>query len=147
MPRCSLRRLRPRAARPRPAARPLVRARRGMTLVEVLVALGILAVALVGLTEYIARFARTVNQEVLRATAADLVVSRLESVKGVTRYDSLGVLAGTETSIPNYPAYHRVTAVVRRTSTTTDHQVITVFVTHPGMPGDTVRKTTMIARF
>ena len=143
MPRLSLRR-RPagRAATPR-----LVRARRGMTLVEVLVALSILAVSLVALAEYITRFSRVVNREALRATAADLVVSRLESVKGVTRYDSLGVYRGTESSIPDYPGFRRVTTIVRRASGTTDHQVVTVVVTHAGMPGDTVRKTTMIARF
>ena len=66
--------------------RPMV-ARRGMTLVEVLVALTILSVVMLGLGKFTTNFARTVSESGIKSTAGDLVADRLEVVKSGSRYD------------------------------------------------------------
>ena len=127
--------------------RPPARMRHGMTLIEVLIALVILATVLVGLCEYMGRFARQINVTSVQATAADLVVSRLELVKGVSRYGRVDGFAGTEASIAGFAGFGRVTTVTRVSDASTDHKIVTVSVTHPILGADTVKKTTVVARF
>ena len=135
-----------RRRRPPAPPSPFARPRRGMTLVEVLVALVILAGVLVGLCEYMGRFARQINVVAVEATAADLATSRLESLKGVTRYDRLDAFAVSESAIPSAPGYTRVTSVQRTATTRLDYRTVTVTVTHPTLAA-AVRKSTVIARF
>lgn len=130
----------------RAAAPPAARARRGMTLVEVMIALVILVGVLVGMCEYMGRFARQINVVAVEATAADLATSRLEALKGITRYDRLDDFAATESALPAAPGYTRVTTVQRTTTTQVDYRTVTVSVAHPSL-GAPVRKTTVIARF
>ena len=123
------------------------RARRGMSLVEVLVALVILSTVLIALCEYLGRFAREVNVTAVNATAGDLVTSRLEAIKGITRYDRVDSHAVTETAIPGFPGYRRITSVARVANAREDYKLVTVRVTHPFLGADTVRKTTVVPRF
>jgi prepilin-type N-terminal cleavage/methylation domain-containing protein len=122
-------------------------ARRGMTLIEVLIALVILATVLVGLAEYLGRFARNVNVTAVQATAGDLVTSRLEALKGITSYDRVDAFALTETAIAGFDRYTRITTVSRVSSAQEDYKLVTVRVTHPILGADTVRKTTVVPRF
>lgn len=133
------------SARRRPGAR--VRARRGMTLIEVLIALVILSTVLVGMAEYLGRFARQVNVTAVSATAADLVTSRLEFIKGITNYARVDSYAVTESTLPGYPGYSRITSVSRVSSSSEDYKLVTVRVSHPILGADTVRKTTVVPRF
>ena len=137
----------PRAIAPAAPPRHARAQRRGMTLIEVMIALVILATVLVGLSEYLGRFARQVNVTAIQATAGDLVTSRLEVVKGVTNYDRVDAFALTESAIPGHPRYTRVTTIVRVASATEDYKRVTVHVTHPTLGADTVRKTTVVPRF
>ncbi len=130
-----------------PAPRRRARGRRGMTLMEVLIALVILATVLIALCEYLGRFARQVNVTAVSATASDLVTSRLEFMKSVTSYARVDGYAVTETSIPDFPAYTRITSVTRVSSAQEDYKLVTVRVTHPILGADTVRKTTVVPRF
>ena len=134
----------PRRLRSGPGPR---RARHGMTLIEVLVAVVILATVLVSLAAYLGQFTRDLNKNGLRNIAGDLVTSRLEFIKSVTRYDAIDAFAVTESSMPGYARYKRVTQVRRVADATQDYKRVTVTVTHPFLVGESVKKTTVVARF
>jgi prepilin-type N-terminal cleavage/methylation domain-containing protein len=121
--------------------------RRGMTLLEVLIAVVILATVLVGMARYMGQFTRDLNKNGIRNVAGDLVTSRLEFIKSITNYSAIDAYAVTETSITGHPDYRRVTQVVRVNNASTDHKRVTVTVTHPFLGGESVKKTTVVARF
>lgn len=123
------------------------RGRRGMTLIEVLIALVILATVLVGLAGYLGTFSRDLTKNGFRNVAADIVTSRLEFIKGVTSYAAIDGFAESGASVTGRPGYRRTTQVVRVSSATTDYKRVTVTVTHPGLVGESVKKTTVVARF
>jgi Tfp pilus assembly protein PilV len=118
-----------------------------MTLMEVLIALVILATVLIALCEYLGRFARQVNLTAISATAGDLVTSRLEFIKSITNYARVDGYAVTETDITGFPGYTRITSVTRVASAVEDYKLVTVRVTHTFLGADTVRKTTVVPRF
>ena len=132
---------------PAAAGRARPRPRRGLTLIEVLIALVILATVLIGLAEYLGRFARQVNVTAVQATAGDLVTSRLEVVKGITSYATVDAFAVTESAIPGFAGYTRITSVSRVSNAREDYKLVTVRVAHPILGVDTVRKTTVVPRF
>lgn len=139
------------STRRRPARRtPAPRRARGMTLVEVLVALTIFGVALLGMARYSMLFSRSVNDIRWRSRAGQLAVNRLEQVKAGAVYDSIDAwFARKETAIPDAPGFTRTTLVQRTggaAGDSVDFRTITVLVTAPGLK-DTVRKTTIIANF
>ena len=134
---------RPRACRARRAPT----GRRGMTLIEVLIALVILSTVLIGLCEYLGRFARQVNVTAVQATAGDLVTSRLEFVKGITTYGRVDSFGVTESTIDGFPGYSRITSVARVANAREDYKLVTVRVWHPILGADSVRKTTVVPRF
>lgn len=123
------------------------RARRGMTLVEMLVALTILGTVLVGLSGVLTGFVRSLNVEAQRARSLDLAVARLESLKGITRYEALSSEAGTESSITGYPGFTRITRVQRVRNSTDDYMNVTVKVVGRLSAKDTVSKSTVIPRY
>ncbi len=133
-----------RHAAPAPAA-PL-RGRRGISLLEVMVALTILGTTLIGMAEYGRRYARTNANSAMLNNALDLASARLERVKAERNYTSMDTLATTELSIAGYPNYKRVTAIVQTLTAQYAYKTVTVTVTHPSMP-NAVKKTSAIARF
>ncbi|HEU4631937.1 MAG TPA: prepilin-type N-terminal cleavage/methylation domain-containing protein [Gemmatimonadaceae bacterium] len=137
------------SARPvrRPAHGRLVRRRQGMTLLEVLIAVVILATVLVGLAGYLAQFTRDLNKNALRNTASDIVTNRLEFLKSVTSYAALDDFIETGAAVPGQPNFRRTTQVVRITNVATDYKRVTVTVTHPALAGESIRKSTVVARF
>jgi Tfp pilus assembly protein PilV len=120
-----------------------------MTLIEVLAALVILTGALTGMALFVARFARTVADSGVRATASDLVAERLETVKAAARYVQIDAFVSTESVIAGFPRYRRQTLVRHvggQPSDTDDYKVVTVIVTAPALR-QPVKKTTVIGSF
>ena len=124
--------------------------RRGLTLVEVMVALVILGGVMIGLAMFSVRLAQATSRSRIRVTAAQLAADRLEAVKGAPRYTAIESLyVATESSIPLYPKYTRRTWVQRvggGFADTIDYKIVTVQVTHSQIAG-AVRKTTTIAPY
>ncbi|MBV6521153.1 MAG: hypothetical protein MNPFHGCM_01280 [Gemmatimonadaceae bacterium] len=120
--------------------------RRGMTILEVVVALSILAASLIGMAEYGRRYSRTNASSSVMNQAIDLATARVERVKAERNYTSMDTLAVTETVIPGYPMFRRVTTIVRTLTGAMDYKTVTVAVTHSSL-AVTVKKTTAIAQF
>lgn len=124
--------------------------RSGMTLIEVIVAMVLLAGVLLALGQFSAALARTTGGARLTATATQLVGDRLETVKGAPRYSAIESLyVATETSLPGFQDFRRQTFVKRvggQPTDSIDYKIVTVEVTHPGL-SRSVRKSTIIAPF
>lgn len=124
--------------------------RRGMTLLEVLVAIVILVGPLLAIAAFSGKLARAVGENGVRTRASQLAVARIEEVKGATRYDSLALrYAGTEYAVPGAPGFRRLTALRRVGGTGTavvDYYVVTVEVSAAGLKRP-VRKTTVVSNF
>ena len=127
----------------------LVRQRGGMTLVEVIVALVILAGAMIALARFIGTFSRTVNDSAVKAEATQLAAERLEVVKAIQRYADVEAAAITETDIVGHRNFTRRT-VVRRVggaaSDDEDYKIVTVIVSAPALRTP-VKRTTVISEF
>jgi prepilin-type N-terminal cleavage/methylation domain-containing protein len=120
--------------------------RSGMTLIEVMIALVILTGALLGMGKFITSFSHATSDGALSSVASDLVLDRLETIKGSTAYASLDAYAVTETSIIGFAGYKRVTQVARTLDATQDYKAITVTVSNPAL-STPVKKSTIIAAF
>lgn len=122
----------------------------GMTLVEVLVALVLMAGVLLALGRFSAALAHTTGEARLVATATQLVADRLETVKGVPRYTAVESLyVATESNLTGFTGFKRQTQILRVGGTTTDsidYKIVTVTVTNPALKNQ-VRKTTIISVF
>ncbi len=127
-------------------------AREGFSLVEVVVALGLLTVVLLGLALFVSNMAHATSESRLLGTASELAANRIETIKGSTNYASIDTFAATETSItgsPTYSGFTRQTYVQHVGGAITDsvdYRIVTVVVTNPAMAGS-VKKTTAIAAF
>jgi len=128
-----------------------MRTRRGFTIIEILVAIVILAVLAMGVARFSAGFATALSNSSVRVVAAGVATDRLQVIGADPRYTALVTLyntgAGADTTgFPDFPRMHRLTYVVRDQSGTParDRTTITVKVIDPGMP-DTVAVTSVIA--
>jgi Tfp pilus assembly protein PilV len=121
-------------------------ARRGISLLEVMMALTILGTALIGMAEYGRRFAKTNAGAMTSNTALDLATERIERVKAERNYVSMDTLATTESINMTGIVYTRITAIVQTVSTQVDYKTVTVTVTRPTMSRP-IKKTTSVARF
>lgn len=124
-------------------------ARRGMTLLEVMVALTILTGALLALGRYSGEFTRTNTNSRLRLTALELATARLDSIKGSATYTAIDGFAGTESTISGYPNFSRVTTIRRvggGAADLVDYKVVSVSVTGTGLRAP-IKKTTMMTAF
>jgi prepilin-type N-terminal cleavage/methylation domain-containing protein len=126
-----------------------MRPRRGMTLVEVMVSLVLLAGVALGMAGFVAGFARSSRGSDARLTASDLAAERLDDVKRAAVYDSIeAVYAKTESTIPGHAGFTRTTVVGRvgGAADSLDYKIVTVTVSGPGL--DTpVKKSTGISAF
>jgi prepilin-type N-terminal cleavage/methylation domain-containing protein len=123
-----------------------MRRRGGMTLIEVMIALVILTGALLGMGKFITSFSHATSDGALSSVASDLVLDRLETIKGSNSYALLDSYNATELTIPGFTGYKRVTQVTRTLNATTDYKAITVTVSNPGL-NTPVKKSTIIAAF
>ncbi len=138
------RRLIARQRRPRPRA--------GFALLEVMLALTILAGAILTAGGYFTKMARGVSDERIRAQALYLIGERFEEVKTAPTYDQIESLyLGTESNLQGYPGFSRITAVLRvggASADTVDYKVVTVTVTTPAIPKSVrVVKSTIVADY
>jgi len=126
------------------------RARRGLSLIEVMVALGLLGGALMAMAGFAIKLSQSTNRARFRATAGQLISDRLESVKSAPRYAAIDTLyPGTEVFIPGFPGFTRQTWVSHvggGVSDSIDYRLITVEVRHPSL-GGAMRKTSAISPF
>ncbi|MGA9836804.1 MAG: prepilin-type N-terminal cleavage/methylation domain-containing protein [Gemmatimonadaceae bacterium] len=129
-----------------------LRTRPGFSLVEVIVALGILTLALLGLALFVSRMAHSTSDSRLLGTANELATNRIEGIKAITNYASIDSCAITEASIPgspNYAGFSRQTMITHvggGIADSVDYRIITVIVTNPVMSAP-VKATTAIAAF
>jgi len=125
------------------------RTRRGMTLIETMVAITILATALIGLGDFMGHFAHTTKVSALQQRALDLASDRIDSVKHCNNYASIDSMAGTQAIAADSSTYSLQTIVDHvggGPSDTVDYRVVTVAVTMPTVQTP-VRKTTIISAF
>ena len=123
-----------------------MRSRRGMTLIEVLIALVILTGALLGMGKFITSFSHATSDGALSSVASDLVLDRLETIKGSNSYAAIDGYVATELAIPGFAGYKRVTQVLRTHNKTQNYKAGTDTVSNPGL-NSPVKKSTIIAAF
>lgn len=127
--------------------------RRGMTLVEVIMAITILSMAMLGLANFSRLFQHKTQSSSDLALASDLATQQLETVKGWKVYATLvstynGNVATWPTD-PVYKGFTRTTAVTRCSgcpTATDDYVTVTVTVSGNSLPSP-LAKTTIIAAF
>ena len=127
-----------------------MRNQRGMTLIEVMIALVMMSTVMLGMAVFMAQYGHAVGTSSAKASARELVAERLEYVKGATQYPSIeATYGGLEGSITGYPGFTRRTLVMRvggKPNDKFDHKVITVIVNGPGLT-QPVKKTSVISAF
>lgn len=122
-------------------------ARRGMTLIEVMIALSIVTSAMLGLGAFLPNFMHVSAKGTILSAASDLAVSRIETIKAWPTYSSLeATYNATESSLPSCRGCSRVTLIARTNGATSDYKTVTVTVSGPNITTP-VAKTTVIAAF
>ena len=146
---CDRRALHGNASKRRSMFGPRPTQRRGMSLVEIVVALTILTGAMLGLGQFSVRFTQTMTQTRQSSTALDLAADRLEDVKVAPTYAGIDGYAGTETAPNGMKGFKRTTIVNRiggLPNSVVDYRIVTVEVRGPAVIVP-VRKTTIIASY
>lgn len=119
---------------------------RGFTLIEVVVALTILLVVMVGLITMTGKTANVAAISDRQEAATQLVNDRLDQIRVDPNYTTLDSTYGTtESSFPTLPGFSRVTTIIRTTSSSNDFKRITVSVTGPGLSAAVARTVTVAA--
>ncbi len=130
--------------------------RRGMTLIEVILAIVILSGAMLGLANFGRKFQHLTSVSSNQTLASDLATQRLEDVKGFRTYSTLVSTYNATTEVvpvldSAYIGFQRSTTVTRCSgcpTATNDYVTVTVSVK---LLADTsfvpIKKTTIIAKF
>ena len=128
----------------------MIRARSGITLVEVVISVALLSGTLLSLAAFTFRLLQSASNARVTATASQLVADRLETVKGAQRYGAIDTLfPGTENPVSGFPGFIRQTMVQHvggNATDSVDYRVITVEVRNARLAA-AMRKTTVIAAF
>jgi prepilin-type N-terminal cleavage/methylation domain-containing protein len=124
--------------------------RAGMTLIEVIVSMTLLAGALLSMGAFIARYSKVAGAMTIRSEANELVADRLETVKGALKYSTIeSNYAATEASVPSHPSFKRQTLVTHTGGlppSLYDYKTVTVIVTSPALKTP-AKKSTIISVF
>ena len=111
--------------------------RRGFSLIEVIIALVILAIISLSLGRFVGSFLHTVGVSSVKTVATAAAQEQIELVRATPAYTSLVAAFNnnTVTGFPGYPNMTRLTRVTRTTGATPrrDYTTITVTVTEPSM--------------
>ncbi len=128
-------------------------ARRGMTLIEVILAVVILSGAMLGLSKFLSQFQHTTSDSTMQYLASDLATQRVEEIKAYTVYGTLVAtyngVAETFASNPVYVGFTRTTAAVRCTGCpdgVNDYITVTVTITGNNLTAPKT-KSSIIAAF
>ena len=122
---------------------------RGVTLIEVIIAMVILTVVLLGMGTFAVRFTRTVQQADARTIAVTLASQRISEIRSQPNYATLETTYnGTEATITGFTGYSRATQITRtggnKPTYTQDFKTVTVSVTAPGISAP-IKKTVIVA--
>jgi len=118
----------------------------GFTLIEVVLALTILLVVMVGLATTTGKTAHVAVTSDRQEAAIELVQDKLDHIRVDPNYVALDTTyGGTEGSFPTLPGYARVTVFQRVTTSGNDFKRITVTVTGPGLPTAGIARTVTVA--
>ncbi len=125
-------------------------ARRGMTLIEVMMAITILAIATLSIAGFMGKFAHIVAVSDVKNTANELASQRLEEIKNAPRYSAIDTLyPGTLALASPYVGYTRQTLVTHTGGDSLalyDYKTVTVLVSNSRLPAP-IKRTTIIAAF
>lgn len=125
-------------------------ARKGMTLIEVMMAVTILATAMLGIAGFMGKFAHIVAVSDVKNTANELASQRLEEIKNAPRYSAIDTLyPGIVPMTTPYTGFSRQTLVTHTgggASDLYDYKTVTVLVTNPRLDAP-IKRTTIIAAF
>src|SRR5262245_48496162 len=123
-----------------------MRNQRGFTLIEVLVALVILTVVIMGVASATGQFVHVVATSDRQTAAIQLVEDRIELIQMDPNYAGLDTTyVATEGGFPTLPGFKRVTQITRVTGSGQDHKKVTVTVTGPGLTAPIKRTVTKAA--
>ncbi|MEO9045938.1 MAG: prepilin-type N-terminal cleavage/methylation domain-containing protein [Gemmatimonadaceae bacterium] len=124
--------------------------RKGMTLIEVMIAVTILSTAMLGIAGFMGKFAHIVAVSDVKNTASEIASQRLEEIKNAPRYSAIDTLyPGTTTMATPYVGYTRTTIVSHTgggASDLYDYKTVTVTVANSRLDVP-VKRTTIIAAF
>lgn len=124
--------------------------RKGMTLIEVMMAVTILATAMLSIAGFMGKFARIVATSDVKNTANELASQRLEEIKNAPRYAAIDTLyPGTVAMSTPYTGYSRQTLVTHTgggPADLYDYKTITVVVSNSRL-STPIKRTTIIAAF
>jgi prepilin-type N-terminal cleavage/methylation domain-containing protein len=122
------------------------RARRnGFTLVEVMIALVILAVAVLGIQGVAGNMLGLVGSSERKATAMRLAEDKIGEIRLEQNYANIDAFQGTENPVTGWPGFKRVTTVDHHVyvapppNRTTDWKRVSVTVTAPGITRPVLR--------
>jgi prepilin-type N-terminal cleavage/methylation domain-containing protein len=128
-------------------------ARRGMTLIEVILAVVILSGAMLGLSRFLSSFQHTTSDSTMQYLASDLATQRVEEIKAYTVYSTLVAtyngVAETFASNPVYAGFTRTTSAVQCAGCpdgVNDYITVTVTITGNNLTAPKT-KTSVIAAF
>lgn len=120
---------------------------RGFTLIEVVVALAILLIVIVGIVTTTGKTTNIAATSDRQEAAIQLVSDRIDQIRTDPNYGGIDTTyAGTESSFPTLPGFTRVTQIVRTTSSGNDYKRVTVTVAGPGLPVSVARTVTVGAK-
>ena len=118
---------------------------RGFTLVEIMVALVILCVVILGFASTTGRFMNQVTTSTQQATAIQLAEDRVELIRIDPNYTGLETIYAKTETFPALPGFTRTTTILRTTTGGNDYKTITVQVTGPGIAVPVSRTVTVAA--
>ena len=122
--------------------------RRGFSLIEVLIALVILAVISLSLGRFVGSFLHTVGVSSARTVSTAVAQEQVEQIRANPAYTTLVATYNNNsvTGFPGYPRMNRLTRVTRTTGNTPrrDYTTVTVTVSEPTM-GLPVNLTVVVA--
>ncbi|MGI8508886.1 MAG: type IV pilus modification PilV family protein [Gemmatimonadaceae bacterium] len=124
--------------------------REGMTLIEVMIAVTILATAMLAIAAFMGKFAHAVAVSDVRNTASEIASQRLEDIKTAPRYSLIDSLYPGTVSLASPYVGYTVTTLVSHTGGTAqalyDYKTATVVVSN-GRLDAPLKRSTIIAAF
>ncbi len=120
---------------------------RGMTLIEVMIALSIITTSMLGLGAFLPNFMHVSAQGTILSAASDLAVTRIETIKAWPTYATLqSTFAGTQSNPSTCTGCSVVTVITHTSTAIADYETVSVTVSGPNIVTP-VEKTTAIASF